>query len=41
MQFDWIDSGEGTSADTDVLLITKLCEELQIDKHEMYAEMAK
>ena len=37
MQFDWIDSGEGTLADTDILLIQKLTTELGLDKHEMLA----
>lgn len=41
MQFDWIDSGEGTQLDTDMLLIQKLTSELGLDKHEMLAEMAK
>ena len=41
MQFDWIDSGEGTQLDTDLLLIQKLTSELGLDKHEMLAEMAK
>ena len=37
MQFDRIDSGEGTQADTDILLIQKLTTELGLDKHEMLA----
>ena len=41
MQFDWHDSGEGNQADTDVLLIQKLTNELGLDKNEMLAEMAK
>ena len=41
MQFEWIDSGEGTQLDTDMLLIGKLTTELGLDKHEMLAEMAK
>jgi hypothetical protein len=41
MQFDWIDSGEGTQADTDILLIQKLTTELGLDKHEMLEEMAR
>jgi hypothetical protein len=40
-QFDWLDSGEGTQADTDTLLIQKLTAELGLDKHEMLAEMAR
>jgi hypothetical protein len=41
MQFDWHDSGEGTQADTDILLIQKLTNELGLDKNEMLAQMAK
>jgi len=41
MQFDWLDSGEGTQADTDILLIQKLTSELGLDKNEMLAEMAR
>ena len=41
MQFDWHDSGEGTQADTDILLIQKLSNELSLDKNEMLSEMAR
>lgn len=41
MQFDWLDSGEGTQVDTDILLIQTLTTELGLDKHEMLAEMAR
>jgi hypothetical protein len=41
MQFDALDSGEGTQADTDILLIQKLTTELGLDKHAMLGEMAK
>ena len=41
MQFDALDSGEGTQADTDILLIQKLTTELGLDKHEMLGEMAR
>jgi hypothetical protein len=37
MKFDWIDSGEGTQADTDILLIQKLTTELGLNKNEMLA----
>lgn len=41
MQFDWVDSGEGTQADTDVLLIQKLTHELGLDKNAMLVEMVR
>ena len=41
LQFDWIDSGELTQADTDILLIQKLTQELNLDKNEMLQQMAK
>ena len=41
MQYDWLDSGEGTQADTDILLIQKLTNELGLDKNEMLREMAR
>ena len=37
LQFDWIDSGELTQVDTDILLIQKLTQELNLDKNEMLA----
>lgn len=41
MQFDWADSGQGTQADTDILLIQKLSSELGLNKNEMLAEMQR
>lgn len=41
MQYDYLDTGEGTQADTDILLIQKLTSELGLDKKEMLAEIAK
>ena len=41
LQFDGIDSGELTQADTDILLIQKLTQELNLDKNEMLAQMAQ
>lgn len=37
LQFDWVDSGELTQVDTDILLIQKLTQELNLDKNEMLA----
>ena len=41
MQFDWIDSGLLTQNDTDMLIIEKLCKELNIDHDEVYRQMAR
>lgn len=40
LQFDGIDSGELTQVDTDILLIQKLTQELNLDKNDMLAQMA-
>ena len=37
LQFDWIDSGELTQVDTDILLIQKLTQELNLGKSGMLA----
>ena len=41
MQFDFIDTGEITKEETDVLLIHKLTSELSLNKNDMLAEMAR
>ena len=41
MQFDWVDTGEITQEETDVLLIQKLTQELGLSKNGMLAEMER
>ena len=41
LQFDGIDSGELSQVDTDILLIQKLTQELNLSKNEMLAQMVQ